>query len=126
MHKFSRPLEIGEDASTGLPVFGFTVGDMFIFDLLLSECGRFPVDPEETYKMPRVDAQELEKLNKLVTEATEQAVNAGCTAVQKALKIESGDLAGDYFSGVDELKPIASAMIDYIIAEYQAKFRASV
>ena len=118
MHRFSHPLVKGEDASTGTPVFGFEVNDMFIHDPSLSECGRFSVDPSETYGITAEDAKELNRLNELLTAATEAALNAGCLHIQEALGIESGDLAGMHFPGTQASAPVARALMDYLMAEY--------
>lgn len=121
MHQFALPLETGDDAITGLPVFGFSINDMFITDPFLSECGRFKVNPTEVYGLSQDDANHLVALNKLVDTATQDALNAGCLAVQQALGIETGDVAGVHFSGPAEIRPVAQAMVDYIQTEYNLR-----
>lgn len=120
MHKFSHPLETGIDANTGLPVFGFNLRHTFITEPLLSECGRFTVDPVKHYGVTEQDASELAALNQLVDKATQEALNAGCVAVQKALGIAGGDLAKAHFSDYLETRPVALAIVKYIQAEYQS------
>lgn len=119
MHKFSHPLTTGEDASTNLPVFGFILNDMLISDPFSSECGRFKVDPTETYGVSQEDAMQLVELNKLVDRATQDALNAGCLTAQNTLGIETGDAAGLFFSGSTYVRPVAQAMVDYILFEYK-------
>lgn len=118
MRQFEFNLQAGEDASTGLPVLGFEHDDMFIYDPFLSECGRFAVDPVETYQVSLEDAQELARLNKLIDSATQAALNAGCLAIQTALHIPTGDVAGAHFSSSDQVRPVAQAMVSYLLAEY--------
>lgn len=118
MRQFEFNLQAGEDASTGLPALGFEHGDMFIHDPFLSECGRFAVDPVEAYQVSLEDAQELVRLNKLIDSATQAALNAGCLAIQVALCIPTGDVAGAHFSASEQVRPIAQAMVNYLLAEY--------
>lgn len=117
MHQFALPLEKGDDVSSGLPVLGFTVNDVFIHNPLLSECGRFEVDPLQTYGISVADANALNELNALVERAAEDAINTGCLAIQKALEIASGDVAGVHFSGNEARYGVARAMRDYIASE---------
>lgn len=70
MHKFPHPLQAGDDAGTGKPVFGFNLNGMFITDPSLSECGRFSVNPLEAYGLSAKDVAELERLNKALESAT--------------------------------------------------------
>lgn len=119
MHQFALPLETGIDAVTNLPVLGFSLNGMFITNPFVSECGRFEVDPVETYGLSRSDADQLVAFNKLVDTATQDALNAGCLAIQQALGIETGDVAGVHFSGPDEVRPVAQAMVDYLLTEYR-------
>lgn len=119
MHQFNLPLESGTDASTNLPVFGFTINEVFIHDPFSSGCGRFQVDPTEAYGLTHEDATQLAALNKLLGTATQDALNEGCFTIQTALGIPSGDVAGVYFSGPDEVAPIARALLAYILMEYR-------
>jgi len=73
MIKFSRSVEIGEDFNN-ITVFGFSINDMFIVDPYVSECGRFNVDPVETYGISKEDADNLVKLNKILEEAVQREV----------------------------------------------------
>jgi len=118
MHRFALPLIVGDDVITDTPVLGFVINDMFIHDLFLSECGRFPVHPVEAYGVSKEDATQLLTLNRLVEDATQAAINAGCRAVQEALGIATGDVAGAHFSGADTVRPFAQAMCEYLRTEY--------
>jgi len=77
------------------------------------------VDPTEAYGVSREDADQLVALNKLVNTATQEALNAGCLAIQQALGIATGDVAGVYFSGSNEVRPVAQALVDYLMTEYR-------
>lgn len=118
MHTFALPLEKGEDPMTGLPAFGFTINGMLITAPFRSECCQFEVDPTEAYGLSEKDAVELENLNQVLTDATTDALNAGCLAIQTALGIATGDVAAVHFSGSAQTKPIAQALMDYILTEY--------
>lgn len=131
MHKFAHPLELGDDSRTRLPAFGFLLTtpdspqqELFITDPFLSECGRFPADPTETYGLSADDAKQLAALNKLIQKAADNALNAGCLTIQEELGIESGDLAGLHFSGTDHVYPVAKAMADYLLSEYNMAHKA--
>lgn len=117
MHKFSITLEKGENPLTDLPVLGTSVKDMFIFDPFISECGRFEVDPVTTYGISHADAKALRELNELIEEAAEAAINAGCRKIQEALCIETGDVAGVFFSSPAAVAPILGQFVDYVLAE---------
>jgi hypothetical protein len=60
------------------------------------------------------DLQQLQALNHLVEQATQDALNAGCLAVQTMLGVSSGDEAGVFFSGPVAVRPVAQAIADYI------------
>lgn len=119
LHKFSVPLQQGEDPETGLAVFGFEYEDVFIHDPFSSECGRFQVDPPEAYAITWEDAEALKKLNKALAETTEAAITAGCKSFQDAVGITSGDVAGMHFSDKDSARSVSKAMADYIQFELQ-------
>jgi len=48
----------------GDPVFAFEINDMTIYNLTMSECGRFSVDPLEYYGVTTEQVKTLENLNK--------------------------------------------------------------
>jgi hypothetical protein len=117
MYQFSRPLVKGTDANTSLPVFGFVINDMFISAPTISSCSRFEVDPQVEYGLSPKEVEDLNALNMLLDTATQAALNHGCLAIQEALGIESGDVAGVHFSGAAQVAPVAQAMMDYIGSE---------
>lgn len=113
MFKFTVKLERGDDPLTGLPVFGFERNGMFITDPLSSECGRFEVDPQEAYGISKEEAAAIVRLNTALKKATQDALDAGCFVIQEALGVTSGDVAGVYFSGGDELRRAANVFFEY-------------
>ena len=117
MLKFSIPLVQAEDPCTDLAVFGFEHEDMFIYDPYLTECGRFECDPTELYGISKEDADQLVQLNRVLATATEAAVNAGCQSVQGALGINSGGVAGAFFSDDDSTRAFSKGVADYLQAE---------
>lgn len=117
MHQFKQSLTKGQDASTGLPVLGFEVKAMFIHDIFLSECGRFTVDPVATYGVSLEDAQALKQLNQGLLDATDDAINAGCSSLQTLLGVTDGGIAGVCFSGDAQRAPIAQALAEYLLTE---------
>src|SRR5690554_4045693 len=74
-------------------VIGIEVGGMFIYDPYKSECGRFEVDPRQSYGLTAEQALEIKYLNDMIDSATENAINAGCETIQKALGVINGDAA---------------------------------
>jgi hypothetical protein len=117
--KFTRPLERGVNPHTGLPVFGFSIHDVFVFDPFVSECGRFSADPTEVYGLSKAEAEQLVALNKALDIATETALNEGCRILQDALGVASGDAAGMFFSGPENVETIASQLADYVEYEFE-------
>jgi hypothetical protein len=86
MYQFPVALQLGEDPSSGDVVLGFVHDDMFVFDPHSSSCGRFQVDPTETYGIPAETAENLAALNRLLHTTAENtallALTGACTAVQ--------------------------------------------
>lgn len=105
MFKFTLQLVQTEDPSNGLPAFGLRA-DGLVLGPHLSQL--------QTASLPPSDAENLKAINKLLDSATQSALNAGCLEIQQALGIESGDVAGVFFSGPDEVSPIARALADYL------------
>jgi hypothetical protein len=114
MFKFSIPIEQGEDPNTDLAAFGFVHDHVFVVHPFVSACSRFAVDPTKHYGISRADADELVRLNKLLDTATQAALNAGCKAVQDEMGITSGDAAGVFFSGDENVRAFSKGMADYI------------
>jgi hypothetical protein len=61
------------------------------------------------------------RFNDLIDSATEDAINAGCLAVQKALGVDSGDLAGRFFADSHACAGIAQQIAAYALAELTEK-----
>lgn len=114
---FPHQLHKTEDANTGDARIGFEFKGTTISDATVSECGRFPVLPEY-YGLSNDEAYFLYRLNTLLMEAAEVALNSGARYIQDYLGVESGDLAGLYFSGNQEfLVEFENRMAEYICAE---------
>lgn len=120
MHKFKLVLELGSDPSTDQPKFGFTVDGTLIHDPRMSECGRFGVDPTDTYRIPPEDVTALEALNKAVEAAAEDALNAGARTIQDALGVFTGDVAGIHFSGAEHRLKLEKMFAEYALAEIRS------
>lgn len=114
MVRFSFLLQQGEDASTGLAVFGFEHDGMFIHDPFVSDCGRFEVDPVQTYGIAQDEAEALRTLNRALGDATDAAVDAACKSAQKSMGIVSGDSASRFFSDEDARRNFSKGVADYI------------
>lgn len=69
------------------------------------------------YGLTQAQSDALVKLNEVLDTATEDALNAGCLAVQKAYDIPQGDVAALFFSGVERSEPIRNALAHYIRSE---------
>lgn len=67
------------------------------------------------------EAAFISRLNDLIDAATEDAINAGCLAVQNALGIDSGDLAGRFFADSDACAGVARQIAAYALAEFTEK-----
>lgn len=76
------------------------------------------------YGLTQEEADFVVDLNALIEEATEAALNAGCLAVQEAVGVDSGDLAGVFFSGSADKEAIAHKFAEYILAELTEKATA--
>lgn len=118
MYRFALPLEKGEDPSSGQPVVGFSINDMFIFDPYLSECGRFAVDPTVTYGLTKEDADHLVDMNHRLEEATQAALDAGCATLLQTLDLPSEARGDGYFRPDVALYLVAQALRDFLVSEY--------
>ena len=114
MHKFSLPLSSNLNMSSG----EVRVGIAFPRRGGLQDFYDGTTPGQEDRGISQVDAEQLVKLNKLITEATEAALNAGCLVIQEALGVTSGDVAGIHFSGKRETAWIAHALANYLISEH--------
>ena len=114
---FPHELHKTEDANTGDARIGFVFNGTDISDATMSECSRFPVAPAY-YGLTNDQAYFLQRINTLVQEAAEVALNSGAKYIQDYLGVEAGDLAGLYFSGNQEfLVELENRMAEYICAE---------
>lgn len=59
------------------------------------------------------DRFNLALINAALEEATEDALNAGCLALQNAMGVKEGDVASIHFSGTDSVSPIQGALTSY-------------
>ncbi|ABD72046.1 hypothetical protein Rfer_4360 (plasmid) [Rhodoferax ferrireducens T118] len=98
------------------PVVSFAINDMAIYDPYLSSCGRFVVSPEQ-YQLTHEQAKALVGLNKAIAQAAEDALNAGCLAIQTFLGVTQGDLASVHFSGNQQRLIIEGIFRDYAMSE---------
>jgi hypothetical protein len=116
-HTFPHPLQKTEDANTGDARIGFEFKGTVVTDATMSECGRFSVQPAY-YNLSNDDAYFLNRVNRLVQEAADVALNSAARYIQDYLGVEHGDLAGLYFSGNQEfLIEFENRMAEYICAE---------
>jgi hypothetical protein len=116
-HTFPYPLHKTEDANTGDARIGFEFKGVSISDATMSECSRFPV-ASAYYGLSNDDAYFLSRINTLVQEASEIALNSGARYIQDYLGVTTGDTAGLYFGGAQEfLVELENRMAEYICAE---------
>ena len=102
----------GEDT----PVFCFSYAGMEIYDISLSECGRFEVEPSN-YGLSEQDAEHLRYLGALLDEATNNALNAGCKSIQDALGETDGGYASLYFSDSKTVIGLRQTLAEYLLAQ---------
>ncbi|AQH05744.1 hypothetical protein A9R05_42775 (plasmid) [Burkholderia sp. KK1] len=76
------------------------------------------------YSLTQEEVDFVVDLNALIEEATQAALNAGCLTVQEAVGVDSGDLAGVFFSGSVNKEAIAHKFAEYILAELTEKATA--
>jgi len=112
---FPNCLQPAEDHK-GHPLVSISVNDMAIHDPYLSSCGRFAVSPDQ-YQLTHKQAQAMVGLNKAIDQAADDAINAGCLAIQDFLGVTQGDLAGVHFSGGEQRLIIEAIFRDYAISE---------
>lgn len=117
MIAFTKPLMQGDDPETGMPVLGFEADGMFIHKPRLSSCGRFSVNPTEAYGISGAEADALVALNKVLDQATEDAINAGCLTLMNHLGVTDGGIAGVCFSGNSARAQVARPLARYLLTE---------
>lgn len=108
-------LHVTED-DAGLAVFAISAKGHSILDLTLDESATVTVSPDY-YGVSPDQARFMQKLNDVLTSATEAALDAGCLAVQEALQIETGGVAEMHFSAVAQRAPVREALANYILSE---------
>jgi hypothetical protein len=108
-------LYVSEDGH-GKVVFGISAKGHSIIDPTVDESTINGVEPSY-YGLTQEQVDLFEKLNDVLDTAMEDALNAGCLAVQKALEIPEGDVAALYFSGNQQTAPVRQAFALYIISE---------
>lgn len=108
----------GTNAATGAPVIGIETKGFFIHDPYLSSCGRFSVNPTEEYGISETDAELLKGINGALAEATEAALNAACKTIQDKLGVQTGDVAGMFFSDDKYPHVLGGWIREYIRTEY--------
>lgn len=116
-------IEIATDAFGDIRA-GLSINDFFIVDPTRSECGRSEVEPSE-YGLTQDEADFLADLNALIEQATAAALNAGCLTVQNTVGVDSGDLAGIFFSAAADKEAIANKFAQYILAELRERAAAA-
>lgn len=110
------PVTLEEDAE-GIVRLHIAIDDMSIHDLTLSSCGRFTIDPLETYGMDADKVQLFQDLSQLLEDAVQAALNAACLTIQTAFGDRSGDLAGIHFSGDSEQNTLRRIFGEYLLEE---------
>lgn len=120
--KLSFPLDLGMEPHTLFPVFGFVFQQQgtFIYEPMLSSCGRFTVDPTKEYGITQLEADQLRAINTALKKATEDAIQISCKVVQDAFGITAGDRAGVYFSDDERVSAMASQIAQYMKFELEA------
>lgn len=108
---------IAIQTDSGGSELGFLFQGIAIADPNMSECSRFAIDPAY-YGLTAQHAQDLKEINLAVQEAVEDAVNAGCKKLQSYLGLQSGDVAGHYFSG-ESTNKLQELFVDYCVAEIE-------
>lgn len=108
-------LKIATNAE-GLSCAGVEAEDFFIVDPYQSTCGRFDAKPAD-YGLTEEEGVFIAAINKAIEQATEDAINAGCLAVQTSLGVTAGDFAGVYFSGDAQRELVRSVFAIYALRE---------
>ncbi|POR07987.1 hypothetical protein [Diaphorobacter sp. LR2014-1] len=103
------------------PKFALVIDDMQITDPTLSACGRFTVDPQEVYGLSPAQVDGLQSINKLLEDAVQDAINAGCFRIQNALGIATGDTAGVHFAFGPALNAITQIFGEYMLFEIKTE-----
>lgn len=105
---FLKTLIDGEDAITGMPVFGIEHGGMFIHDPYRSSCGRFEIQPS-AYGLTKESADLLVALNRLIDDSAENSIIAANMSVCCKKGIHGDDVYAERFSDRELAKAISGA-----------------
>jgi hypothetical protein len=112
-------LYVTED-SNGKVVFGIAAKGHEILDPSMDEGLTNSVEPSY-YGLTDEQVAFFNKLNQVLDDASEEAQNAGCLAIQRAMGIATGDVAGIHFSRDHECAPIRSALAKCLLTEVHRK-----
>jgi hypothetical protein len=115
-------IHVTED-SEGKVVFGIVAKGHTIVDLSRDEGATMPVKPSY-YRLTAKQVAFFDKMNKTLDDAAEDALNAGCLEIQRALGITSGDVADVHFSGAQECTPVRLALAKYLLSEVHISTKA--
>lgn len=108
MHKFSHPLSVSPS--------GDSIG--FLVPVAGGGAGSF-VDCSVVEKHPRVspeDAAEIKNLHTALERSVQDALDAGCLAIQEALGVKDGGFAALFFSGSGK-DGVKNALTEYLVAQ---------
>lgn len=100
----------------GRTVFGVSAKGRTITQVTVDESRSRPVEPAY-YGLTQGQVDYFALLNKTLDDATQAALDAGCVAIQEALGIETGDVAGNYFSAIEQREALRAAFARYLILE---------
>lgn len=108
-------LHLTADAS-GRTVFGVSARGHTITKPTLDESRSRPVQPAY-YGLTQAQVDYFTVLNETLDDAIQAALDAGCQTIQGALGIETGDVAENHFSAIEQREPLRAAFARYIILE---------
>jgi hypothetical protein len=110
-------VKISRDTLTGLPRLGFWIGEAFVSRPNLAADGVTPVDALSEYGISSEEAVRLDRLNAALEAATAAARHEGAYLIQTAMGVETGDMAGVYFSGPNHVYDLAETFAKYMLFE---------
>lgn len=82
-----------------------------------SSCGRFEVDPQQTYGVSEAQTQALKLVNETVYKAVDAAINDMFHKVQTLLGVTDGGLAAQYASASELAEHLHEHLAVYAMAE---------
>lgn len=122
-----HPVVLALGDNVGQPKLALAIDDYEIADPTISPCGRFNVDPRIAYGLTARQVRVLARLNVLLHQSVQAALDAGCLSIQQQVGIASGDAAGTHFSGGNALNDATRVLGEYLLEEIEsgaAKVRA--